>query len=134
VQTVRGPDFHFEAPLGWQVTRSGSTVSVASGKNLLRVQTFMLLKPYRHSLLRRAVRELDTDVDKLAAGLKGKVVGRATIPVAGHDALMSTIAYGKLHQQLTFVLDGSREYELICRNDGSADAACARLVSTFAIS
>ena len=132
-QTVSGSDFHFQAPAGWQVTRSGSTVSAASGTNLLRVQTFMLLKPYRHSLLKRAVKELDTDVDQLAADLKGKVVGRATLPIAGHDALMSTIAYGKLHQQITFVLDGSREYELICRNDGTADEACAKLASTFTL-
>ena len=136
LQTVKGPDFQFQAPVGWHVTQSGSTVSVSSGTNLLRVQTFMLVKPYRHALLHRAVKELDGDVNQLASDLKGKVVGRAILPIAGHDALMSTIAYGKLHQQITFVLDGSREYELICRNDGSTAAAtaCAKLASTFSLS
>lgn len=135
MQIVQGNGFQFDAPAGWTVTHSGQTVSASDGVDLTRVSTFMLLKPYRHALLAGATRELDGDVSKLAAALKGKVTARATTEVAGHDARMSTIKYGGQAQQITFVLDGSREYELLCRIEAkSSPVPCQRLVSTFELS
>jgi len=131
---VTGPDFRFEAPAGWKVTRQDGTVTAADGTTLVRVQTFNLLKPYKHALLGRATRELDGDAAKLAAALSAKIAARATLAVAGHDARMYTLAYGKNRQQITFVLDGSREYELICKIDSAkAASACAQLASTFSL-
>jgi hypothetical protein len=131
-QTVSGADFHFLAPAGWKVSRQGPTVSVSDGSTLLRVQTFTLLKPYRHALLGKASRELDADAERLAQALKGKVAAHATLPVAGHDARMYTLSYGENREQITFVLDGAREYELICKfSSQQAADACAQLVSTF---
>jgi hypothetical protein len=135
VQTVAGSDFHFQAPAGWIVAHSGSSVSAQDGFRLTRVTTYMLLKPYRHALLPGATRELNADVAKLATALKGKVTGRRTIQVAGHDARTYSISYGKKLQQITFVLDGGREFELICRIWSGTDLTpCRQLISSFAVS
>jgi hypothetical protein len=94
----------------------------------------MLVKPYRHALLAGAVRELDRDTAKIVASLHGKMTGRDTTTVAGHDARTYTISYDSRVQELTFVLDGSREYELICRRAGTDDEApCGALRETFTI-
>jgi hypothetical protein len=134
-QTVTGPDFRFLAPAGWKVTHADGTATAADGETrLVRVQTFNLLKPYKHALLARAARELDADAAKLATALGAKIAARATLAVAGHDARMYTLSYGTNRQQITFVLDGSREYELICRIDSPKVAsACAQLASTFSL-
>jgi hypothetical protein len=133
-QTVTGPDFRFQAPAGWKVTREDGTVTAADGNRLVRVQTFNLLKPYKHELLGRATKELDADAAKLASALNAKVAAKATLAVAGHDARMYTLAYGDNRQQITFVLDGSREYELICKIDSEqAASACSQLASTFSL-
>jgi hypothetical protein len=132
---VRGTDFHFVAPEGWKVSRTVHAVSAVNGPiDLVEVDTYMLLKAYRHALLAGAVRELDSDTAKLAADLKGKVSSRVTTKVAGDDARSYTIVYDGKQQHITFVLDGAREYELICRLPASTDdAPCRQLVSSFSI-
>ena len=136
VQTVRGANFRFEAPAGWQVSRAGDVVTAANGPvDLVQVRTYMLLKPYRHALLAGAVRELDKDAAKLATGLRGKIVSRRTTRVAGNDARVYTVSYDGKQQEMTFVLDGSREFELICRRPAAGDdTPCRRLTTTFALS
>jgi len=133
-QIVQGSDFRFQAPAGWLVTAAGTRASAAQGDDLVRAETFMLLKPYRHALLRPAVRELDAKTQQLAAAMKAKITSRATRTVAGNDARTYVLAYDGKQQQLTFVLDGSREFELICRiAAGADDAPCMQLVESFAI-
>jgi hypothetical protein len=134
-QTVRAGDFRFEAPAGWQVTTGRRMVSAANGPvDLVQVKTFTLLKPYRHALLAGAVRELDSDLAKIAALQKGTISSRQTTQVGGHDARSYTIAYGDKLQQLTFVLDGMREFELVCRlPKGADDTPCTQLLATFAV-
>ena len=134
MQIVRGSDFHFEAPAGWKVG-TGATVSAANGPvDLLQVKTFMLLKPYRHALLAGAVRELDADLVRIAAEQKARIVARQTTKVAGNDARSYTLSYDGKLQQMTFVLDGSREFQLICRRSaGDDDTPCVQLLATFAV-
>jgi hypothetical protein len=133
-QIVQGSDFHFQAPAGWQVTAAGTRATAAQGDDLVRAETFMLLKPYRHALLGPAVRELDAKTEQLAASMKAKITSRTTRTVAGNDARSYVLAYDGKQQQLTFVLDGAREFELICRlAAGADDTPCTQLVQTFAI-
>jgi hypothetical protein len=133
-QIVRGSGFRFQAPAGWTVTGAGEHVSAAQGKNLVRAETFMLLKPYRHALLGPASRELDTKTGQLASAMKARIASRKTRTVAGHDARTYVLRYDDQQQQITYVLDGSREYELICRLAAGADEApCAQLLTTFAV-
>jgi len=111
-------------------------VSAANGAvDLVQVKTFKLLKPYRHALLAGAVRELDSDLAKIAALQKGTITSKQTIRVGGHDARVYMLTYDDKMQQLTFVLDGSREFELVCRLPAGADETpCKQLLASFAVS
>ncbi len=44
------------------------------------------------------------------------------------------VAYGKLVEEITFLLDERREYELLCRRVATAgEDLCARFLSSFAL-
>jgi hypothetical protein len=131
-QVVHGDGFRFEAPVDWKVSSQG--VASNGRIDLLEVRTYTLLKPYRRALLARAARELDGDVEKIASGLHARVTSRETMRVAGHDARGYRLEYGGKVQEITFVLEGKREYELICRiATREDDAPCRHLVASFRI-
>jgi hypothetical protein len=128
-QVVRGDGFRFEAPGGWKVS------GAAAGRGAIdrvEVMTFRLVKPYRRELFPAAARELDHVAARLAEQLRGTLAARSTITVAGGKTRSYRIEYDGKTTEVTFVLSGPREYQLLCRrrSDGD-DAACRQLVETF---
>jgi glucokinase len=88
--------------------------------------------PYKHTQQVAAARELDNVAARLAQQMKGRVSSRRTLEVAGLDARSYVIVHDALAEEITFVLRGKDEYELLCRRaQGGDDAACRRLVSSF---
>jgi hypothetical protein len=134
-QVVRGNGYRFQAPSGWEVTRTLRQAAAADGEiDRVEVTTFRLMRPYRPALFAAAAKELDGVAGKLARELKGKVTSEGTVRVFGRPSRTYRISYDGRTQELTFVLDGRREYQLLCRReaDGGRDA-CAMLVRTFAL-
>ena len=109
------------------------TTAASSGPvNRIEVQTFRLVRPYRAELFAAASRELDAVARNLAVQLRGRVTSRATTEVAGRDARAYRIDFGERVDEITFVLDGRREYQLLCRRPAAADGTtCKAFVKSF---
>jgi hypothetical protein len=135
-QTVQGEGFQFAAPPGWVVTRESNATSAGSGPvDRVEVLRFTLVKPYRRPLFQKAARELDAVIARLAKQLRGRVVRRATVQLAGAPARSYRIDYGAAKtQEIAFVLRGTSEYELLCRRPTSGAAApCQQLLQSFVL-
>jgi hypothetical protein len=135
-QTVGGDGFAFEAPAGWVVTHDTDTIAASSGTvDRVEVRTFRLTRPYDASRFRAAVRELDGVISGIASQLEGKVTSRRTVVVGGRKARSYVIAYdGDKTQEITFVLEGRQEYQLLCRRLASADDSfCRALLESFTL-
>jgi hypothetical protein len=135
-QTVKGDGFSYVAPATWTVVRKGPSVAAVDGDvNRVEVVRFTLEKPYKAALFAAAARELDGVASRLATQLKGKVASSGTSDVGGRKARTYTIEYGPgKTQEITFVLEGQNEFQLLCRRDQSAsNDPCTQLVSTFAL-
>jgi hypothetical protein len=132
-QPVSGDGYRFAAPVGWTVAQTARSAAASSGAvNRLEVQTFRLVRPYRADLFAAASRELDRVAGDLAAQLRGRLTSRATTEVAGRDARSYRIDYDSRVSEITFVLDGRREYELLCRRPADAGSdTCADFVRSF---
>jgi hypothetical protein len=132
-QPVTGDGFRFTAPLGWTVAQTQRSASASSGPvNRIEVQTFRLLRPYRSELFDAASHELDRVAGDLAVQLHGRVASRATTRVADRDARWYRIDYDSRVSEITFVLDGRREYELLCRRPTKAGSdTCVAFVRSF---
>jgi hypothetical protein len=132
-QEVRGGGYRFAAPAGWTVTRTPTSAAASSGPvDRVQVQTFRLVRPYRAELFAAASRELDRVADRLAAQLGGRVVTRASLRVADRDGRAYRIEFDGRVTEITFVLDGRREYELLCRRPAAADGEiCRAFVGSF---
>jgi len=132
-QQVSGDGFHFAAPAAWTVSQSGATIAAAHGHvDRMQVQTLGLLRPYRSTLFAAAARELDRRVEQLASLQKGRVASKLTVNVARMDARSYRIVYGALVEEITFVLEGRSEYELLCRRAAATlDKTCRKFVSSF---
>jgi hypothetical protein len=133
---VKGEGFSYVAPATWTVVRKGPSVAAVDGDvNRIEVVRFTLEKPYKPALFGAAARELDGVASRLAGQLKGKVASSSTTDVGGHRSRTYTIDYGPgKTQEITFVLEGQNEFQLLCRRDESAsNDACSQLVSTFAL-
>lgn len=136
MQTLSGDGFGFEAPAGWKVTRTPQTIEAALGDGAVSVTVFRLTHPYRPELWPKVVPELDGVARNLADQLRGQAEAGTTVTVAGRRARRYEIAFrrrgGDFVEQITFVLDGPREYQLLCRYRAGADVrACAALGSSF---
>src|SRR5262249_43222409 len=134
-QTVQGAGYRFEAPVGWTVTRAQDVAAAASGKvNRVEVRTFELSRPYDPSDFRAAVRELDANISTLAVQQKARVTGRRTSTVDGRKARSYVIAYGNRVEEITWLLVGRKEHQLLCRRlAGADDSACRELLSSFVL-
>ena len=133
---MKGDGFSYVAPATWTIVRNGSSVAAEDGDvNRIEVVRFTLEKPFRPALFAAAARELDGVAARLAAQLAGKVSSSSTTDVGGRKARSYTIDYGSgKTQEITFVLEGQNEFQLLCRRDASAsNNACAQLFSTFAL-
>ncbi len=133
---VQGDGYRFDAPAGWTVTRTVTSVAATHGSQAVSVATFRLTKPYRPQLWKEAVTELDGVAAKLAAELHGTVAASRTVKVGAATARQYELAFTKsgerLVERITFVLRGRREYELLCRyRAGKDESACTRLLVSF---
>jgi len=128
-QVVHGDGFRFEAPRGWKVRGATATDGAV---DRVEVRAFRLVKPYRPELYEAATRELDRIGDRLAVELRGRVAARSTVTAAGARARSYRIDYDGKTTEVTFVLSGRREFQLLCRrrSDGD-DGPCRQLVRSF---
>ena len=71
---------------------------------------------------------VDGDVRLSYSAWYGKISGL----VAGLDARSYRIAFAGKTEEITFALDGQREYQLLCRRPaGASDGPCAELLASF---
>ena len=138
-QKVRGDGYSYTAPAGWQVagTERGTTAT-GSGSQLLSVTVYKLVKPYAPARFAAAAKELDGVAARLAPGRGGSLAASRTVKVAGRDSRSYRIKYAvkgvALQQEVTFVLSGSTEWQLVCRRTAAdPDTPCSTLLSSFAI-
>jgi len=134
-QTIRGAGFSFQSPADWTFGQSGDSWSASLGSvNRVEVLALALVKAYDPARFAAATKELDQVAASLAGQLHGKVTGRSTVQAGGRSSRSYRIAYGDKIQQITFVLDGKHEFELLCRRAAAAsDAGCALLLTSFAL-
>ena len=91
-------------------------------------------RPYDVRRFHAAARELDSVISRLATQLDGKVTSRRTVRVGGRKSRSYTIAYDGKTQQITFVLQGRQEHQLLCRRGAGGDAEpCRALLATFVL-
>jgi hypothetical protein len=129
---VEGNGYSFEAPVGWTLVRTPRTLGMQHGDvDLVQVTRLPLVRAYTPVLFERVVPELDRVARELGQGQGAHVTGR-TIRVLGQPARQYDLGFSGRVEQLTFVLRGKTNYQLLCRRDEEADdAACRRLVSSF---
>jgi len=126
---VHGAGFTFQAPASWTVA---GNAAVDGAVNRVEVLPFRLLRAYDAARRAAAARELDGLASRVAQQLKGTASAGRELQVAGYDARAYTISFDGKVEEITFVLHGTREYELLCRHAaGSALPACAELLASF---
>ena len=137
LRRATGPSYHFAYPSDWQVTRTARSVTAAGkGEELVSVTVFRLAKRYRPALWAKVVPVLDGVAAQVSSTLRGHVAGRFTTLVAGRRARSYEIEFtrdGKdLVERIVFVLDGRREYQLLCRFEpGGKSPACTDFLASF---
>jgi hypothetical protein len=116
-------------PAGWSV----QGLTAAHGRvDRVEVRLFPLERPYTRALRSAVGVELDRNASSLAAQLKGTVARRSWLEAGGFDARTYSIEFDGKTEEITFVLDGRHEYQLLCRrSSGGSDSACRELVSSF---
>ena len=132
-QTVSGPGFRFQAPAGWKVERAQRQVTASRDSELVRVASFVLVKPYSAALFGKVARELDLRMADVARRTGGKISGQDTATVAGIKSHVYDVEVGDHVDRYTFVLQGMREYQLLCRRRSSSGSGfCDTLATSFA--
>jgi hypothetical protein len=132
-RVLHGPGFSFAAPRDWSASRGPRATVARRGKSVVSATTFTLLKPYRPALFDAAARELDGIAERLAAQAGETLTERTTTTVDGKQIR----AYRFGTTRIGFLLDGKREFQLLCRmppEGADADGACKLLFSTFTVS
>ncbi len=116
---------------------NGTSSSAATHGSVDRVEVmrFALVKTYDPVRFAAAAKELDGDAKSLAAQQQGTLASSATVQAAGGKARSYVIDFDGKTEQITFVLDGKQEYELVCRRaTGDSATPCTTLVSSFTLS
>ena len=134
--TVEGSGFGFTAPAGWSVKSTARSAEAASGDRSVSVTVFALKHAFRPALWPKVVRELDGVAASVADQLRGQAGAGSSVTVAGRMARTYDIAFSRggkdFVERITFVLDGKREFQLLCRYPAGAEGrACAALGSSF---
>jgi hypothetical protein len=128
-QQVQGDGFSFNAPSGWTVE---DTAATNGGVDRVEVAVFRLVRPYEPARRVAAGRELDRVAARLATQLKGSVRSRRSLQAGGLDARSYVIDFDGKTEEITFALEGLREFQLLCRRAASGDdAPCVELVQSF---
>ena len=124
--------FRFRAPAGWRVDRGATGVTVTKDSELLRVATFTLVKPYRAELFDRVARELAARMADVARQTGGSLGAARVVTVDGIRSHAYRVTVGDHVDEYTFVLAGTREYQLLCRRKSSSGTAfCDALLTSF---
>ncbi len=133
-QSVSGSGYRFAAPADWRVTHAAQVTSAEQGERLVSVTVFPLGRPFQPALWGKAAPELDRVAAQLATHLRGRMTSQAGATLAGRRARTYDIAFergGKaVVERIAFILDGRREYQLLCRFTGD-DSACRDFRSSF---
>ena len=143
-RSVAGPGFAFSVPHGW-VAKHGRMTVVARGSGgtdapLVSATAYRLARPYSPALFAKAAKELDGVAAKLAQASNGKLTESVTTTVDGQKIRAYRFTAHPAGRQASddrvgFVLEGKREYELLCSapaGSGDPNGACALLFATFA--
>ena len=128
-QQVQGNGFVFNAPVGWAVDGAAAT----NGRvDRVEVLVFRLVRDYEPARRAAVARELDRVASGVASQLGGSVRSRRSLQVDGLDARSYQIDFDEKTEEITFVLNGRHEYQLLCRRaaDGD-DAPCVELRQSF---
>jgi hypothetical protein len=136
VRTVTGAGYRFEAPGNWIVERSGRRLSVSAEDDAaaISVTSFRLARAYRPELWRQAQEELDEVAERLARELDGTVESRETVRIAARRARVYSFSGTRDEtRRIGFVLDGRREFQLLCRGEAGDRSPCAQLFATFTL-
>jgi hypothetical protein len=133
-QVVRGRGYTFEAPAAWKLVRTPRALGAQGGDvELVQVTRLPLARAYTRDLFDRVVPELDRAANAVAAEVDGKVTSR-TIEVLDERVRQYDLTFDGKLEQLTFVLRGKTNYQLLCRRDEDGDHdPCANLVRSFSI-
>lgn len=129
---VEGNGYSFEAPVGWTLVRTPRTLGMQHGDvDLVQVTRLPLVRPYSPTLFKRVMPELNRVAGELGKGQGATVTGK-TIRVLGQPTRQYQLRFSGRLEELTFVLRGKTNYQLLCRRDENGDdAPCRRLVSSF---
>jgi hypothetical protein len=133
---VRGAGFSFSVPRAWRTRRAERAVVAQRGSALVSVTTYALVKPYTPALFDRAAAELDRVAARLASEVHGTLSERATTTVDGRRIRVYRFGNASAETRIGFVLEGRREYQLLCQNrrgTNDPDRACALLFDTFTV-
>jgi hypothetical protein len=125
-----------QVPQSWRVTRPANGVVARKDNFRVSVTTFPLLKTYEPGMFDAVARELDGVAAKLAAQAGGKVTERVTTTVDGRKIRAYRYTGGPTQTRIGFVLDGKREYQLLCEAPtGASDpnGACTLLFDSFTL-
>jgi hypothetical protein len=136
-QGMRGPGFVVQVPQSWHVTRPANGVVARKGGFRVSVTTFPLQKTYEPGMFDAVAKELDGVAAKLAAQAGGKVTERVTTTVDGRKIRAYRYTGGPTETRIGFVLEGKREYQLLCEMPTGAsdpDGACTLLFDSFTLS
>ena len=108
------------------------TTSASKDSQLVQVSTFPLVKRYDDALFGKVARELGARMQQVAATLHGKVTHAHTVIVANIKSHSYDVTAGPAVYEYTFVLQGRREYQLLCRYPtGKSNSACVQLLRSF---
>jgi hypothetical protein len=113
------------------VEHARTQVAAKKGEAAVSVTTFSLLKPYDPAKFEAVAKELDGVAAKLAARAGHSLSDRETATVDGRK----TRVYRYNGVRVGFVLEGKREYQLLCTAPGGddPDGACDLLFSSFSL-
>jgi hypothetical protein len=128
---VRGRGFTVHVPAGWAVDHVRGGIGARKGGALVSVTAFPLQKSYDPAKFSAAARELDGVAAKLAARAGKTLSERSTTTVSGRKIR----AYRYDGVRIGFVLDGKREYQLLCMapEGGDPDDSCRLLFESFTV-
>jgi hypothetical protein len=131
-QTVQGHGFRFQAPTGWKLATARKRTTATHDSDLVQVATYPLVNAYTDDLFGKVEVELRARMEDLARQSGERVRGAKTVTANGARAHMFELGDGDHVDEYTFVLEGKREYLLLCRRpDGKRTDYCARLITSF---
>ena len=104
-------------------------MNASSGKDFVKVATFPLARAYSAALFTKVESELGARMGAVAKQTGGTVVAHHVVRAGGVKAHSYDVKVGDRTDTYTFVLRGTREYQLLC---SASAAVCGRLLTSFA--